>query len=191
MTSTNPRSARSSTSRKAVAAGAVGALILGLAGAVVAATSAQADTTVTSGSLNWGFRENFRQYVANQTAALPPTGPAPVGERITVQAPAAFDTAAAPTAVGSAESKPYIFPATGTAVASTTNVNVATDGAVVYNFPSHAFTVTLSDPTIVVNGTTKQIVADINVVVPPNSVGQTPGTYGGNDVAIAHITTVT
>ena len=41
-------------------------------------------------------------------------------------------------------------------------LNVQTDGGVVYNFPSHAFTVTLEDPAIVVSGTTKQIVADAN-----------------------------
>ena len=114
MTSTSSRHARPTTGRKAVAAAAAGALILGPGGVVMAATSAQADTTVTDGSFNWGFRENFRHYVGNQTAALPPLGA--LRRRFAhhgADAPATFDTAAAPTAVGNAETKPYVFPATG------------------------------------------------------------------------------
>lgn len=192
MTSTNSRPARGSAtrSRKAVAATAAGALILGLGGAFVAATSAQADTTVTSGSFDWGFRESFRTYVGNQTGAFPPIGAAPENERITVIAPATFDADGTPSVAGKDYTKPYTFPVTGEAVNTPTDLNVETDGGVVYNFPSHAFTVTLQDPQIVVSGATKQIVADINVVVPENTAGQTPGTYGGENVAIADIAAV-
>jgi hypothetical protein len=176
-------------SKRATAAVAAAALVVGVGG-VLASAPAQADTTVTEGSLDWGFREAFRTYVGNQTAALPPIGALPIGERITVEAPATFDPDGTPSIAGRDETRPFIFPATGTEVVSTTDLTVETDGAAVFHFPSHAFTVTIENPGIVVNGATKSIVADVEVVIPENSIGETPGTYGGTDVVLGDVGTV-
>jgi len=191
MTSTGTRRARPATmSRKALAATAAGALILGAGGAVIAATAAQADTTVTAGTFDWGFREAFRNYVGNQTGAIPPLGAAPAGTRVVPIAPAAFDTSATPGTVGNDETLPYTFPVTGEDVTSTTNLHVQAGGGVTYNFPSHTFSIAVANPAIVVNGSTKQIVADLTMT-PIDSTGAlgTPSTT--NDVAVADVATVT
>jgi hypothetical protein len=173
---------KTTTKRGVAAAGAL-ALVVGIGGVLVSAP-AQADTTVTEGELDWGFRQSFRTYVGGQLGAGP--GAVPVGQRIVVTAPATFDAAAA----GTAETRPYTFPATGTSVTSTTDLSVQTDGTVTYNFPAHFFTITISDPAIQVSGATKSLVADVEVVIPENTGGFTPGTFGGQDVVLGDVANV-
>ncbi len=141
-------------------AGAV-TLATGAATALAGIAPAHADTTVSDGSLHWGFKESFRNYVGNQTAALPPIGALPIAERITLIAPATFDPAgpAVPTTVAEAK-RPYVFPAQSGSVDGTTDVEVATTGGVSFNFPSHYFQIQIKNPRVVVSGTTATIYAD-------------------------------
>ena len=150
--------------RRAVAV--LAALAVGLAGLFVAAAPAHAETrAVEEGTLAWGFKESFRNYVARQIGAVGPIGPAPEGERITVADGASFDLAATPAFPGSTsdpnESLPYVFGVAGGKVTDAANLVVRTQGAVTYHFPSHHFVITLSNLGVVVEGGTARLVGDI------------------------------
>ncbi|TAK70659.1 MAG: hypothetical protein EPO13_01945 [Actinomycetota bacterium] len=183
-TSTKTRGPR--RKRALVATTAVLALVA--TAGVVGATSASA-ADVDSGTVNWGFRAAFRTYVGNQTAALPPIGALPAGQRITVTAPATFDSAGTPSVAGNNETLPYVFAANSGSVGSATAATINGSGAVAYHFPSHAFDITIANPTVVVNGTTGQVLADVTVVIPENNVGQPPGTTSLSQVALGSIAT--
>lgn len=183
---------RSRFGRRLVAVVA-GALTAGGFAVLAPAPAAHADSTVTSATLSWGFKESFRNYVGNQTAAQPPLGAAPVGERINTIAPATFDPANPAVATTAAEAKrPYKFPATyaGT-VTSSTEITVPTTGGVTYNFPSHHFVVTLKNLKVVVSGTTAKIYADTKYVA-DEAFGDMPaGTIEETQVELATTSTVT
>ncbi len=142
------------------------ALALALGGVVLATGPAHAqDRAVDGGTLAWGFKESFRNYVGRQTAALPPIGPAPFGERIEVSEGASFDPAGTPTFPQSQsspnETLPYLFPASGGALADADNLVIETGGKVTYNFPSHYFVVTISNLSVVVVDGVVTLVGDV------------------------------
>lgn len=157
----------------------VGALLtaaLAFAGAAVAAPSATADIEPAplESSLRWGFRQNFRSYVGA------PMNTKPLGERIVVGAPASFDDA--PSA-GTGETRPYVFPVYSTASDAGTST-VATQGSVTYDFPTHFFTITLSDVKVVTGDAGTSVVADLQLTVPEGATTGTPGTTTADDVTI-------
>jgi hypothetical protein len=162
----------------------------------LSAAAAEADeVTAESGDLAWGFRESFRNYVGRQTAALPPVGPVPVGERITLVAPGQFDPAGTPAAnldtTPPNETLPYLLPVAGGTVTDADNLTIESAGGAVYHFPSHAFTVTVKDVAVVVDGGTGALVGDLAVEIPENNLGYEPGTYGGDDVVLGEVATTT
>lgn len=161
------------------AAGAILAAALAFAGAAVAAPTTTAAPSAPESSLRWGFRQNFRTYVGRQLGA-PAAQQLPVGERIVVRAPAAFDPAAA----GTDEMRPYVLPVTSTSSAGGATT-ATTQGSVVYAFPAHYFKITLGDVKIVTSAAGASVVGDLTVVVldgpDPDFV---PGTYRSDDVVI-------
>ncbi|MEU2200728.1 HtaA domain-containing protein [Isoptericola sp. NPDC019482] len=176
-----------------------GALAVGLGAALVAAPAAQAadprDVVADSGSASWGFRESFRRYVGLQTAALPPVGAVPVGERITLVDPATFDTDGTPAATADTappnETLPYLLPVTGGSVTDADDLEVSTSGGAVFHFPSHAFTVTVENVGIEVTDGVGKVVGDLTVVIPENNLGYEHGTYGGDGVVLGDVATTT
>jgi hypothetical protein len=185
------------TTRRAAAG--LGVLALGLGTALVTVAPAQAaesrDVVAESGSVSWGFRESFRRYVGLQTAALPPVGAIPVGERITLKTPAEFDLDGTPAATVDTtppnETLPYLLPVAGGSVTDAENLSVTSTGGAVFAFPSHAFTVTVENVGIEVTGGTGQVVGDLSVVIPENNLGYDAGTYGGDDVVLGDVATTT
>jgi hypothetical protein len=176
-----------------------GALAVGLGAALVAAPAAQAadprDVVADSGSVSWGFRESFRRYVGLQTAALPPVGAVPVGERITLVDPAAFDVDGTPAATVDTtppnETLPYLLPVSGGSVTDADDLRVGSEGGAVFHFPSHAFTVTVENVAVEVAGGVGTVVGDLSVEIPENDLGYDAGTYGGDDVVLGDVATTT
>ncbi len=158
------------------------AAALGTAAVVVAAAApAAADATdaprvVSSGSLSWGFKQSFRSYVAGAMNTLP------AGERVVVTAPATFDESAA----GTGEVRPYVFPvAAGAFDASALKVD--SDGGVTYSFPSHNFTISISDVRIGAVDGEPVVTADTHTTITEPFGEFEAGEYQANDVAIAAI----
>jgi hypothetical protein len=137
------------------------------------------------------MRETFRNYVGRQTAALPPIGALPAGERITVTAPATFDTAGTPAWPGSAstpnETLPYKLPVTGGTFTDATHFTVQTGGGFTYHFPSHYFEISLQNVAIVVDGDSAVVKADVSSVVTGDFGDWKQGTYGGEGITLATI----
>ncbi|ROS23155.1 HtaA domain-containing protein [Cellulomonas sp. PhB150] len=186
---------RSGHAGRAVAAAGVLAL-LGALVAAVPASAADSRDVQADGTLDWGFRQSFRNYVGQQTAALPPVGPVAVGQRITLVAPATFDAAGTPAWAASTstpnETLPYHLPVQGGTFESAGDLRIETGGGAVYHFPSHAFTVTVKDVAVVVTGGTATLEGDLSVVIPESgaALGYTPGTYGGDDIVLGDVATV-
>lgn len=200
MTSSRPAGrTRHRAGHALIAGGLAAALGTTLAVAPVVAASATAaepgEVTADSGDLAWGFRQSFRNYVGRQTAALPPIGAVPVGERITLVAPGQFDLDGTPAAdldtTPPNETLPYLLPVTGGSVTDADNLTVASAGGAVFHFPSHAFTVTVKDVAVVVDGGAGTLVGDLAVEIPENNLGYEPGTYGGDDVVLGDVATTT
>ncbi|GAB2466623.1 HtaA domain-containing protein [Xylanimonas ulmi] len=182
-----------STARRRLGAG-VATLAVGLgAGVVALAGPAHADggqaVAAESGDLAWGFKQSFRSYVGNQTAALPPIGALPYGQRITLAPPAAFDLDAAPASTSNQatpnETLPYLLPVSGGTVASADDLTVETTGAIAYHFPSHFFDITVENVGVRVSGGVASVVADVQAVVTGDFGEWHAGTYGGEDVTLA------
>lgn len=166
---------------------ALGALALGLGAALVAPAASAAPGDVASGTLSWGFKQSFRNYVGSQTAALPPIGALPMGERITLRAPAQFDldgTPATPSNTSTPnETLPYLLPAAGGTVTDAANLRIETAGGVDYHFPSHFFEIGISNVAVVVAGGQVTLEADIDSVV--------TGSFGDFEEGEFHETGVT
>ncbi|HWJ85959.1 MAG TPA: HtaA domain-containing protein [Cellulomonas sp.] len=183
---------RSGFAGRAVAAAGVLALF-GAMAAAAPASAADARDVKADGTLDWGFRQSFRNYVGQQIAALPPVGPIAVGQRITLLAPAQFDTEGTPAWAASTstpnETLPYHLPVQGGSYTSTDDLRIETGGGAVYHFPSHAFTVTVKDIAVVVTGGTAKLEGDLSVVIPETgeALGFTPGTYGGDDIVLGNV----
>ncbi|MBD8080080.1 HtaA domain-containing protein [Cellulosimicrobium arenosum] len=185
---------RTRASRRLVAG--VGVAALGLAATLVAtapaATAAQdvaAADGVEDGALGWGFKQSFRSYVGNQTAALPPIGAVPTGQRITLVAPAEFDLDGTPASATNTstpnETLPYLLPVSGGTVESADELSIRSDGGFEYHFPSHYFEISIENVGLEVSGGTTSVVADVEAVVTGSFGSWEEGTYGGEGVTIA------
>ncbi|WP_029290446.1 HtaA domain-containing protein [Cellulomonas sp. HZM] len=183
---------RSGWAGRAVAAAGVLAIVGG-AVAAMPASAADSRDVKAEGTLDWGFRNSFRNYVGQQIAALPPVGAVAVGQRITLLDPATFDTAGTPAWPASTsspnETLPYHLPVQGGSYTSDDDLRVESAGGAVFHFPSHAFTVTVKDVAVVVSGGTAKLEGDLSVVIPESgtALGYTPGTYGGDDIVIGDV----
>lgn len=139
--------------------------VLALVLAVLAPAPALAGSRdVESGALHWGFKKSFRSYVGQQTAAIPPIGPAPVGERITVSGGASFDPEGEPAWKASPtppEALPYLFEVTGGSFEDEENFELRSQGAVRFVFPSHHFELTISRLAVVVEDGEARLEGDI------------------------------
>src|SRR5690606_32621591 len=103
-------------SRSRIGALAVAALALG---GLVAATPASADAGSSDTSLQWGFRQSFRNYVGNPGNTAP--------QPIAPQSPATFDGA------GSSVTRPYAFPVASGSIVDAQNFSVSFAGGVTYS----------------------------------------------------------
>ncbi|MBK8462190.1 MAG: HtaA domain-containing protein [Nigerium sp.] len=179
--------------RRARALVAAGAAFAVIAAGLMATPAYAADRPVDSGSVKWGLKESFRSYVGRQTAALPPTGPLPVGQRITLTAPAQFDTTGTPAWPQSTsnpnETLPYTLPVSGGSFTDTSHFTVQTAGAFHYHFPSHYFTIDISNVGVEVDGTNAFVKADVSAVVTGDFGDFKEGVYGGTGVRLATIDT--
>jgi hypothetical protein len=160
--------------------------------------SAAAPSTVTSGSAAWGYKQSFRSYVGNQTAAIPPTTALPAGQRITLSGGAQFDTSGTPAAGGNDETLPYLFPVTGGSVTDADNLTISAAGIVTFHFPSHCFEARVGDPRVVVSGGVATLRGHLEVTTSNSNPVlcasyDPPSTAGGADVVIGtadHSTTI-
>ena len=127
------------------AVGVAAALALGLAASTtVGADAAQAaETEITGGFLDWGFKESFRSYISSGD------GDPPI---------AASDGASITT------NGTFQFPVTGGTYDDETGaVTVNHGGTVVFSYPSHGFQVTLANPTVVLDGQGGELLADVEL----------------------------
>ncbi|WP_265521885.1 HtaA domain-containing protein [Oerskovia flava] len=188
----------SAVRRRAVAG--LSTLALGLGTVLVATAPAQAaqdveaSASASDGAIGWGFKESFRRYVGNQTAALPPIGALPTGERITLRGAAAFDTDGTPASPNNTstpnETLPYLLPVTGGAVESADDLRIQTGGGFEYHFPSHYFEILVENVALVVTDGTATVVADVTAEVTGDFGDWQAGTYGGEGVTIATVGSV-
>ncbi|NOV98461.1 HtaA domain-containing protein [Isoptericola halotolerans] len=178
--------------RSRLAAG-LGVLALGLGATLVTVAPAQAaearEVVTGTGDVSWGYKESFRRYVGNQTAALPPIGALPMGERITRIAPGQFDTSATPASTSNTstpnETLPWTLPVTGGSYTSADDLVVESAGGAAFHFPSHYFDVTIENVSVVVSGGDATVVADVTADVTGDFGDWEAGTYGGEDVEFA------
>lgn len=183
-----------SARRRTVAA--LGAAVLGLGAALATAAPAQAaDRSPQSGTLSWGFKQSFRSYVGSQTAAQPPIGAIPVGQRITLTAPASFDTAGTPAVPGSTsspnETLPYLLPVAKGTVTDRANLRLESSGGLSYHFPSHFFDVTISNIAVVIKDGKASIHADTDADI-TQAFGEIPaGHHVHDDLEIGTVANAT
>ncbi|WFE23694.1 HtaA domain-containing protein [Solwaraspora sp. WMMD937] len=121
------------------------AAVLGTATALVgAAPAVAAPADITEGSLNWGFKESFRNYVSSGDG----NPPIAVSDGASINADGTF-----------------AFPSTGGSYdAETGETNATYGGTVVFSFPAHTFTITLANPTVASSGGTAVLKADVELV---------------------------
>src|SRR5690606_11360367 len=100
------------------------------------------------------------------------------------QAPAKFDGA------GGSETRPYLFPVAAASVTDPENLTISTAGGVTYNFPSHYFTISVSNVEVVVEDGDVRLVADLDTVVTESSNGFAEGEYHEVDVHLADVAAV-
>lgn len=170
---------------------ATAAVSIAFGGALVATAPASAAEVEEEGTLNWGFRSFFRNYVGTQLAALPVNGGAlPVGERILVSDGALFDEAGVPATPSNTstpnETLPYLFPITGGTFDSASDFDIETVGTVFYRFPSHYFDMTLANVSVVAVDGVAALYGDLAVEVYPGYSFE-PGEYGGEDILLGTI----
>ncbi|GEL95622.1 Ig-like domain repeat protein [Cellulomonas composti] len=146
----------------------------GLVAVAAAPANAALPPTVASGSIEWGFKESFRNYVGGGMNTNP------VGQKIVLTDPATF------VGEGTAETRPYAFPVTSTRFDAATPA-LDSDGAVTYSFPAHYFTSTISDVRIGKVGEDFVVTADTATVATQQFGTVQPGTYEGDDTVIATI----
>ncbi|RIV39117.1 HtaA domain-containing protein [Micromonospora radicis] len=122
------------------------AALLGAAASLaVVNPAAAAPVDVTGGSLDWGFKSSFRAYVSTGNG----NPPIAVGDGATRNADGTFR-----------------FPATGGTYDSATGATTVNyGGTVVFSYPAHFFTITLTNPTVVVDGAGGSLLADVDLQV--------------------------
>lgn len=120
------------------------AAVLGATTALVgAAPAVAAPADISEGSLNWGFKASFRNYVSLGNG----------------NPPIAASDGASINADGT-----FAFPATGGSYdAETGETNATYGGTIVFSYPAHMFTITLANPTVVVSSGTAVLKADVEL----------------------------
>ncbi|BCJ62255.1 HtaA domain-containing protein [Micromonospora endophytica] len=120
------------------------AAVLGAAASLAAvAPATAAPTDVTGGSLSWGFKSSFRTYVSNGDG----------------NPPIAVTGGATRNSDGT-----FTFPATGGSYDSATGATTVNyGGTVVFSYPGHFFTITLANPTVVVDAVGGSLLADVDL----------------------------
>lgn len=149
-------------SRGWLAAGAL-ALATGTAGALVAASPAQAAAgDAQSGTLSWTVLSSWNNYITS--VAWSPQG------SITAVAPATTS---------------FQFPVASGSVTSTTAADVKTGGGVHWVLEAHGIDLAFNDLEVVVDGTHADIYGDVDAVFTASFGSFQPGTYHASDVKIA------
>lgn len=122
------------------------AAVIGTAASIAAiAPASAAPAGITGGTLDWGFKASFRAYVSTGNG----NPPIAVGGGATRNADGTFR-----------------FPATeGTYDAATGATTVHHGGTVVFSYPAHFFEITLSNPTVVLQGGSGSLMADVDLEV--------------------------
>ncbi|WP_433533313.1 HtaA domain-containing protein [Micromonospora sp. CA-263727] len=122
------------------------AAVLGAAASLAVINPAMAaPADITGGSLDWGFKSSFRAYVSTGNG----------------NPPIAVTNGATRNADGT-----FKFPATGGSYDSATGATTAHyGGTVVFSYPAHFFTITLANPTVVVDGAGSSLLADVDLQV--------------------------
>ncbi|TDB88243.1 Htaa domain-containing protein [Micromonospora fluostatini] len=144
--------------------------VLGASAALVGAGPASAaEADITGGSLTWGFKASFRNYVKTGNG----NPPIAASNGATINADGTFT-----------------FPSTGgTHDAATGTTSAEYGGAIVFSYPAHFFTIKLANPTVSVSGGTTALKADVDLTTTaaePVSVRQATiatlsGSTGGGD----------
>jgi hypothetical protein len=143
------------------------AAIIGLTSAIVGTVPAVAAgsgaSIVSGGTLDWGFKKSFRNYVpaAGQSAS----------DGATKQSDGTFRFTAAD----------------GTYDASTRKLTVNGSGKVVFDYRAHTFVITLSDPTIELTPTSGTMTAGVDVRLVDPTTGATTSDPGTKRIAFATI----
>jgi hypothetical protein len=143
------------------------AAIIGLTSAIVGTVPAVAAgsgaSIVSGGTLDWGFKKSFRNYVpaAGQSAT----------DGATKQSDGTFRFTAAD----------------GTYDASTRKLTVNGSGKVVFDYRAHTFVITLSDPTIELTPTSGTMTAGVDVRLVDPTTGATTSDPGTKRIAFATI----
>ncbi|GIJ48959.1 hypothetical protein Val02_58450 [Virgisporangium aliadipatigenens] len=140
------------TRLRALVTGAATVALLAVGTPAVAAPA-----TVDSGYLDWGFKASFRAYVnsGNGTPPIAASGGATINSNGT-----------------------FRFPVTGGSYdADNGATSITYGGTVVFSHPAHFFKITLSNPSLVLNGATRVLKGDVVLEttgggVPPVSVVQ-------------------
>ncbi|WP_345752532.1 HtaA domain-containing protein [Microbacterium rhizophilus] len=151
-----------------VSAAALGAAILTAASLTLAApaNAAENDVVADSGSLDWGYKASFRNYVSAGGAISAADG----AERS-----------------GAAANAGFLFPVAGGHVEDADTLVIDTRGKAGFSYPAHFFDVQLSNLSIVVDGGSAQIVADTYLWAGID-FGETPqGTHEATDVVLADV----
>ena len=138
--SVRPRAGRIRLARWATA------LALGSAAVFAVGSPAHAaPTEVDAGNLDWGFKASFRAYVStgNGTPPIGASNGASINANGTFRFPASGGT---------------VDPATGAATVNYT-------GTITFSYPAHFFTIVLKNPTLVLDGSTRSLKADVDLTV--------------------------
>ncbi|MFI6098016.1 HtaA domain-containing protein [Lentzea sp. NPDC051213] len=118
-------------------------------------------TTVTKGTLLWGFKKSFRSYVGNGS-----------GNSITGSEGAIVtDIDASPNANG-VTTGAHQYPFQKANYTSATQFDVSFGGKITFSYPGHFFTIHLANPKVTVQGAKGKLKADVELA----TSGPAPGT---------------
>jgi len=146
-----------------VTVAAIIGLTSAIAGTVPAVAAGSSVSIVSGGTLDWGFKKSFRNYVpaAGQSAT----------DGATKQSDGTFRFTAAD----------------GAYDASSRKLTVNGSGKVVFDYRAHTFVITLSDPTIELTPTSGTMTAGVNVRLVDPTTGATTSDPGTKRIAFATI----
>lgn len=117
-------------------------------------------TAITKGTLLWGFKKSFREYVGKGS-----------GNSITATNGAIVtDQDASPNANG-VTTGAHQYPFKEAKYTSKTKFEVAFGGTITFTYPGHFFTIHLANPQVTVDNTKGRLAADVELV----TSGPTPG----------------
>ncbi|MBF4606229.1 HtaA domain-containing protein [Curtobacterium sp. VKM Ac-1393] len=162
---TQTRPARRLRALSATVAAVIGltAAVVGTAPTATAADAAGPAATVSGGTLDWGFKQSFRNYV-----------PA-AGQSVSGGASKNADGTFRFTASG------------GSYDPGTRKLTVAGSGAMVFDYRAHTFVISLRDPAIELTPTTGSLTAGVDVRLVDPTTGATTSDPGTKRIAFATI----